>query len=207
MSGQFCFNIAWNKHCPLVDNVFNTAVDLMERFNSFVSSNFNDLACEARCFTWFSSHSPVNTEHSQRHSELEVQVIKRCRSTLMRVLSSWMRHIYTAGMRLSPLLLGEIPVCFCGFSLNNQGVQIMMLLFCIRWVSFCLFLTSEMRRNWIDMQAKESSKRWPVLSVKEQLFSSWLCSNTSCKSACCSLRMKLLQVGITRQGESTDTGH
>lgn len=36
----------------------------------------------------------------------------------MRVSSSWMRHIYTAGMRLSPLLLGEIPVCFCGFSLN-----------------------------------------------------------------------------------------
>lgn len=58
-----------------------------------------------RCFTWFLSHSPVNMEHSQRHSESEIQAIKRCRSTVMRVSSSWMRHIYTEGPRGCPCCL------------------------------------------------------------------------------------------------------
>lgn len=72
---------------------------------------------------------------------------------------------------------------------------------------FCLFLTSETHRNGIDSQARESSERRPVLSVEERFRSNWFSSNTSCKSACCWLRMRLLQAGITQQGESSGTGH
>lgn len=106
-----CCNIARNKHYPLVDSLFNTPVDLMGRFTLFVSSL-------TTLITWFSSHSPVNTEHTQRYGESEVQTIKR--STVMRVSLSRMRPINTKGMPLLPLLLGEMPArtCFCRFSLN-----------------------------------------------------------------------------------------
>lgn len=177
----------------------------------FFRCNFNDLACDSRCFTWFSSHSPAHTDHSHRCSESALQAVKRCRSAVMRASSSRMRHIYTEGMRLPPLLLGGMPArgVFLWLFSQPQKDRLMVVWFCVRRVSFffCLFLASERHRNGIDPQATESGERRPVLGVEERFRSNWLCSNTSCKSACCWLRMRLLQAGIARQGESSDTGH
>lgn len=51
------------------------------------------------------------------------------------------------GDAIITLVAWRNPSVFLWVSSEPQGVRIMMLLFCIRWVSFCLFLTSEMRRN------------------------------------------------------------